>query len=102
MLLACELYRQVFGFPILRPCAHKVRRNQMPDTRSSISRRNLIAAGTAVLAALATTRAAQAKNGHGHGHGRGIHCYLGGTVIRVPDGEREVSELKIGDLVSTS
>jgi len=59
---------------------------------------------------------AHAKNGHGHGHGHGhgnghgsgrggggggANCYLCGTVIRTPDGEREITDLRIGDLVVT-
>jgi hypothetical protein len=79
--------------------------------RSSITRRNLVAAGAAVVAALAT-KTAHAKNGHGHGHGNGhgngrggggggANCILRGTIIRTPDGEREISDLRIGDLVVT-
>jgi Hint domain len=77
--------------------------------RSSITRRNLVAASAAVVAALAT-KAAHAKNGHGHGNGHGngrggggggANCILRGTIIRTPDGEREISDLRIGDLVVT-
>jgi len=86
----------------------------------SITRRNLVAATTVVVAALAS-RAAHAgqydahngqydpdadrgfgghDHGHDHGHGYG-HCYLRGTAILTPCGEREISELQIGDPVIT-
>ena len=73
----------------------------------SITRRNLVAATTLVVAALAS-RAARARGqgdqgnqGDGGGGGHGAHCYLRGTAIRTPCGEREISELRIGDHVIT-
>jgi len=56
----------------------------------SITRRNLVAATTLVVAALAS-RAARARGqgdqgnqGDGGGGGHGAHCYLRGTAIRTP------------------
>ena len=75
----------------------------MAVRRRSITRRNLVAAGAAVVVAF-SAKVAQAKHGHGHGHGRGgggANCYLRGTLIRTPDGEREIGDLRIGDLVVT-
>jgi len=63
---------------------------------ASITRRNLVAATTVVVAALASRAAHARENDHGHGH-----CYLRGTAIRTPCGEREISELQIGDPVIT-
>jgi Hint domain len=71
------------------------------DDRSSagsITRRNLVAATTVVIAALAS-RTARADDRERHHDGG--HCYLRGTAIRTPSGEREISELQRGDLVVT-
>ena len=69
----------------------------------SLTRRNLVAATTVVVAAL-TSRAAHAGQ-YDHDADRGFgghgHCYLRGTAIRTPRGEREISELQIGDPVIT-
>src|SRR6516165_431351 len=72
------------------------------NSAGSITRRNLVAATTVAIGALAS-RAARANDlmrgvhdGGGHGH-----CYLRGTAIRTPSGEREISELRIGDPVIT-
>jgi Hint domain len=69
------------------------------NSAGSITRRNLVAATTVVIAAL-TSRAARAGE-RGHGHHGGGHCYLRGTAIRTPSGEREISELRLGDPVIT-
>jgi hypothetical protein len=82
-----------------------------PDDRSpigSITRRNLVAATTIVVAAFASRVAHAHEHEHHHGHGGhgygggGVgHCYLRGTAIRTPYGDREISELQIGDPVIT-
>ena len=68
----------------------------------SITRRNLVAATTVAIAALASraARANDLRRGIHSGGGDG-HCYLRGTAIRTPSGEREISELRIGDPVIT-
>ena len=69
------------------------------------SRRNLLA-GVSILAVALWPRGARADkggiphNGGGQGGG-GAHCFLRGTLIRTPDGEREIGNLAIGDLVMT-
>src|SRR5690349_2289376 len=41
-------------------------------------------------------------NGHGHGTGGGgAHCFLKGTQILTPAGERSIDDLQIGDLIQT-
>jgi len=52
----------------------------------------LFAAASLIVAAL-WSRGAQAHHG--------AHCFLRGTLIRTPSGEREISSLAIGDLVVT-
>jgi len=68
----------------------------------SITRRNLVAATTVAVAALASRTAYADERGilDGRGGGQG-HCYLRGTSLRTPRGEREISELQIGDPVVT-
>jgi Hint domain len=80
---------------------------QTTKPASALTRRNLFAAASIIAAALGS-RAAHAKGGHGHGHGYGhgsggggAHCFLRGTLIRTPRGEREISNLEIDDLVVT-
>lgn len=74
----------------------------------SISRRSVIAAVSIVMTALGASAArAHGRRHHrpGHGghdrHSRGAHCFLRGTSIRTPSGEREISTLAVGDLVLT-
>ena len=73
------------------------------------SRRNLLAAASLLGVALWTRGARADKggiphngggNGKGGGNGGG-HCFLRGTLIKTPVGEREISSLAIGDLVMT-
>jgi hypothetical protein len=66
----------------------------------SITRRNLVAAMTVVITALGS-RLAQAQEHHHWHHGGDSHCYLRGTAIGTPSGEREIGELRIGDPVVT-
>jgi hypothetical protein len=41
-------------------------------------------------------------NGYGHGNGGGgVQCFLKGTQILTPSGERSVEDLEIGELIST-
>src|SRR5215831_465146 len=67
-------------------------------TTSAQTRRNLFAAASIVVAAL-WARGARAHDHHSRG-GEGS-CFLRGTLIRTPSGEREISTLAIGDLVVT-
>jgi hypothetical protein len=68
----------------------------------SITRRNLVAATTLVVAALGSRSAHAREHEHHHGqNGGGSHCYLRGTAILTPSGEREIGELRIGDPVVT-
>jgi hypothetical protein len=63
----------------------------------SVSRRHLLAA-TAILVTGAKSKTAEAF-ARPPRDGGGVPCYLRGTAIRTPEGEREVSKLRIGDLV---
>jgi Hint domain len=68
------------------------------------TRRNLLAAG-GLLAGVALSqvgiRNANA-GGHGGGGGGGGHaCFLPGTLLQTPHGERKVEDLRVGDLVTT-
>lgn len=70
----------------------------MTDKKTSISRRHLLAASAILVTALKPKSAeALARPPRG-----GVPCYLRGTGIRTPGGEREISQLRIGDLVVTN
>jgi Hint domain-containing protein len=93
---------------------------EVPSTSTpdlATSRRHFVSGATvlgAVLAAVISspTRVlAQGKghgngnaNGTGNGHGNGgggVHCFLKGTQILSPQGERSIDDLQIGDLILT-
>ena len=78
--------------------------NDVPPSRS-VTRRSLIGALSIAMTALSAGAAQAHGRGWGGGGGRGGrgggHCFLRGTSIRTPDGEREISTLAIGDLVLT-
>jgi len=85
--------------------------NQATTPTFAQTRRNPLAAASIVAAAL-WSRGAYAHRRHGHWHrdgsrggapagGGGAHCFLRGTLIRTPTGERDISTLAIGDLVLT-
>jgi len=86
--------------------------NQATTPTFAQTRRNLLAAASIVVAAL-WPRGAYAHGYDGHSHrdgsgggapgssGGGAHCFLRGTLIRTPTGERDISTLAIGDLVLT-
>ena len=75
---------------------------------TSMTRRNLMAA-VSIVAIAAQTRIASAARpdnpgqGHAFGHekGKGHHCFLRGTTILTPQGEREVSQLSAGEHIIT-
>src|SRR5215813_13503292 len=65
------------------------------------TRRNLLAAASLVVTAL-WSRGVRAGRGHENdGGGARAYCFLRGTLIQTPSGEREISTLQVGDLVVT-
>src|SRR5688572_12435163 len=86
--------------------------------RLTQTRRNLLAGASVLVSALWSFGVQAHGRNHGHGHhhhhhghhghhghyghgGRGGHCFLAGTSIWTPSGEREISTLAVGDLVIT-
>ena len=53
-----------------------------------------------LLATVATARAQHDKGHHGGGGG-GAHCFLKGTQVLTPQGERPIEDLHIGEMVRT-
>ena len=84
-----------------------VQRRNLGDLRRS--RRNLLAAGGllagAALSRLATSKADAGGNNQGNnnnqGGGGGHACFLRGTCLLTPSGERKIEDLRIGDLLTT-
>jgi Hint domain-containing protein len=80
-----------------------------PDLATS--RRHFMSAATVVGAVLTAvmvspTRAVAHDKGHGNGHGHGnggggVQCFLKGTQILTPQGERSVEDSRIGELILT-
>src|SRR5262245_65179857 len=77
-------------------------------SNDSRTRRNLLAAASILVTALWSrgVRAGGGQGGQQGGQGRqggqrGAYCFLRGTSIRTPSGEREITTLGVGDLVVT-
>jgi Hint domain len=85
----------------LKPRGIEVSQLSTPDFASS--RRHFISAATlagGLLAMLTPARAMGQYDQHRHGGG-GAHCFLKGTQILTPQGERPIEDLQIGELVTT-
>jgi hypothetical protein len=84
----------------LKPRGIEVSQLSTPDFASS--RRHFISAATLVggLLAMLTPSRAMGHDDH-RGGGGGAHCFLKGTQILTPQGERPIEHLQIGDLVTT-
>jgi hypothetical protein len=70
----------------------------------SSSRRHFISTASilgGLLASVAVARAGGRYDPDRHGGGGGAHCFLKGTQILTPQGERPIEDLQIGELVST-
>jgi hypothetical protein len=71
------------------------------ELSGSLTRRNLFAAATGLVSAIAAIKlgTTRASAGPGGTVGGGVQCYLAGTLILTPEGPRDVRSLKIGDNV---
>jgi len=96
--------------PDLNADGIEVASTSTPDLATS--RRHFMSAATlmgGVLTAVmvSPTQALAHGKGHGHGNGNGngsggVHCFLKGTQILTPQGERSVEDLRIGELILTA
>jgi Hint domain-containing protein len=90
----------------VKPDGIQVSPTSTPDLATS--RRHFMSAtmlvGGVLTALMVGPRQALAQGkgkGKGGGGGGGAHCFLKGTQILTPQGERSIEDLRIGDLIST-
>lgn len=86
---------------MLPPSKHNRARRHFLGLAASAGAKIATVAGVASLIA-GTASAHKGGNGKGRGRGKGHRCFLRGTMIATPAGERAIEALQAGDLVWTA